>query len=153
MWVTARLYAPQIFSTAVFSVACVHGLLDTCRVPSRLGEQVEILVWIKFFPQPLLSASSPADVKLPWLATLSLFSLWGLLFVAVSEEPPQAAAAAMAVASGGTASAPESCASSGSLNEPGRDGGGGGGADSGGVGKADVRGVAASSGTKPRRDR
>lgn len=48
--------------------------------------QVEILTWIKFFPQPLLEASSPDDVKLPWLATLSLFSLWGLLFVAVSEE-------------------------------------------------------------------
>lgn len=111
---------------------------------------MEILLWIKFFPQPLLSASSPADVKLPWLATLSLFSLWGLLFVAVSEEPPQAA---VAVASGGTASAPESCASSGSLNDPGGDGGGGGGADNGGAGRADVRGVAASNGAKPRRDR
>lgn len=47
---------------------------------------MEILTWIKFFPQPLLEASSPDDVKLPWLATLSLFSLWGLLFVAVSED-------------------------------------------------------------------
>ncbi|CAN0152971.1 unnamed protein product [Ascophyllum nodosum] len=48
--------------------------------------QMEILLWVKFFPQPLMNASSPPEVKLPWLATLSLFSLWGMLFFAVSED-------------------------------------------------------------------
>ena len=47
---------------------------------------MEILLWVKFFPQPLMNASSPPEVKLPWLATLSLFSLWGMLFFAVSED-------------------------------------------------------------------
>lgn len=54
--------------------------------PHSALSQVEILTWVKFFPAPLMNASSPDDVKMPWLATLSLFSLWGLLFFAVSEE-------------------------------------------------------------------
>lgn len=33
-----------------------------------------------------MNASSPDDVKMPWLATLSLFSLWVLLFYVASEE-------------------------------------------------------------------
>lgn len=105
---------------------------------------MEILTWIKFFPQPLLSASSPADVKLPWLATISLFCLWGLLFVAVSEEPSSSSSSA--AGSGGTASASESCASMGSLLDP---------AGGDGVaGKADVGVVAApTSSDNPRRDR
>lgn len=108
--------------------------------------QVEILLWIKFFPQPLMNASSPPEVKLPWLATLSLFSLWGLLFVAVSEDPAVEAAAAAArggrsrarvCSSGGVASASESMnsmgslldGSSGSVGDDSVGGGGGGGGE------------------------
>ncbi|CAM9177365.1 unnamed protein product [Pylaiella littoralis] len=118
----------------IFFVAllAVNEYYEYCSNPScnRLGQnawlilaimqQVEILLWIKFFPQPLMNASSPPEVKLPWLATLSLFSLWGLLFVAVSEDPAKAAAAARGSRAGGcssvgVASASESMNSMGSL--------------------------------------
>lgn len=142
-------------------------------------QQVEILLWIKFFPQPLMNASTPPEVKLPWLATLSLFSLWGLLFVAVSEDSATAAAAAgggsaagasSAGGGGGVASASESMnsmgslldGSSGSVGEGSSAGGGegekeGGGGSNGSVGsKADgAAAVAGAEGdaddTKPRR--
>lgn len=130
--------------------------LPGARVQSD-GEQVETLLWIKFFPQPLMNASSPAEVKIPWLATLSLFSLWGLLFVAVSEDSK----AAVAVTKGES----EGCTSVGSLLD-GCGGAGGGGGRGGGVsqgeghekdvvngsGKTDGA-CGASSDTKLRRDR
>ncbi|CAM9411371.1 unnamed protein product [Scytosiphon promiscuus] len=122
--------------TVLFLVALLASseYYDYCSNPAcnRLGQnawlilaimQVEILLWIKFFPQPLMNASTPPEVKLPWLATLSLFSLWGLLFVAVSEDPAVVVSASgggartevSASGAAGAASASGSMSSMGSL--------------------------------------
>lgn len=113
---------PSVVRPSLLSYARTHARTASAPYSASAREQVEILLWIKFFPQPLMNASSPAEVKLPWLATLSLFSLWGLLFVAVSEDSAAAAAAGGwsaagtgSVAGGGVASASESMNSMGSL--------------------------------------
>ncbi|CAM9709051.1 unnamed protein product, partial [Hapterophycus canaliculatus] len=147
--------------TVLFLVALLatSEYYDYCSNPAcnRLGQnawlifaimqQVEVLLWIKFFPQPLMNASTPPEVKLPWLATLSLFSLWGLLFVAVSEDPAEPVAAAAATGAGsrlsgtdarGVASASESMSSMGSLLDgAGLGGDGGSSVGSGSVGGPD----------------
>eukprot|EP00752_Nemacystus_decipiens_P016278 g14557.t1 len=103
--------------TVIFFLALLatSEYYEYCSNPAcnRLGQnawltlaimQVEILLWIKFFPQPLMNASTPPEIKLPWLATLSLFSLWGLLFVAVSEDSATATAGGGSAAGAGLAS-------------------------------------------------
>lgn len=42
---------------------------------------VEVIAWVKFLPQSIIELPSPSpEVRIPWLATLSMLTLWCLLF-------------------------------------------------------------------------
>ncbi|CAM9515275.1 unnamed protein product [Discosporangium mesarthrocarpum] len=109
-------------------------------------QQLEILTWVKFIPQSQLNAPTPREVRLPWIATLSLFSLWGLLFYTMTKDatkhanPPPTSPSlkcsskggeGVAVGEGGGKVGPGAGAGSGSVNEGGVGVGAGAGAGAG----------------------
>lgn len=81
----------RLWFTCALAVAAVAEYYVYVSDPSanRLGQNtvllstimvVEVLLWVKFLPDSMRGNSPPAEVYIPWLCFLALFSLWTLLF-------------------------------------------------------------------------